>query len=396
MDTSLYIHIPFCKSKCDYCDFYSLDSRNLDKDGFGSIGKKVVDALGSQITDIADTFSVNSWKTVYIGGGTPSLLSPTEIISLGEILRKTISVKPFTTDEWTIEANPEDLTSEWLNTCTEAGITRLSLGIQSMDTGILKSVGRRGTRESNLKALELVAAAWKGDVSLDLIAGLPGQTPDGLRRDLDELFVYNPDHFSLYSLTIEDGTPMASKNKRGLIHNLPDDDESASIWIQGRDALEKKGYHQYEVSNFSKPMKESIHNTAYWEMDGWLAAGPSSSATIIRADATAQRYTVERNLQKWLKSPCSLGEIELINRKDLFIEHMLMGFRQVRGLSRTKTFERFGLDPVISLKETIASWTDRHLLQPIGDRIALTGEGLLFLNSFLADCIDEVSREKAV
>lgn len=287
---SLYIHIPLCKKKCDYCDFFSVIPIN------SKTSELVLEALEKELTYRCAEYNVESWKTIYIGGGTPSLLDPSQIRALCKII--TTSIAPMSFDpkiEWTIEANPEDLTIEWLEACAESGINRISVGIQSMNDSVLQESGRRGSRKANLEALKILQSHWHGRLSLDFIAGLPKQTKDGLLQDIEEALLYNADHISLYSLMIEEGTPLEKKVSHNEI-TIPDEDDATDMWIAGRDFLESLGFIQYEVSNFSKKGFESIHNTSYWNMTNWLAIGPSASATIITG-SVATRYTNKKKFE---------------------------------------------------------------------------------------------------
>lgn len=375
MKPSLYIHIPVCLKKCDYCDFYSVP-------GIGKSGiSRITDALVREIADREKTHAPDGWKTVYIGGGTPSLLGTQDISALCGSIR--------TDGEWTIEANPEDLTHEWLDACGSGGVNRISLGIQSMDDSILSGVGRRGSRAANIAALELVRNDWTGRLSLDLIAGLPGQTTRGLESDLREVIAFKPDHISLYSLTIEEGTPLSRRLAGNDPISLPDEDESAAIWIAGRDLLENHGYRQYEISNFARDGAESAHNMTYWRLEPYIGVGPGAAGTVNAHD-TADRLTDIDDIDKWLENPLDSFESERISREECIREFLLMGMRLAAGISRKDFKVRFGTDILDLTGKTVLRWKKRGLLDAGPDRIALNREGLLFLNRFLSDCMEEM------
>lgn len=384
MIPSLYIHIPLCKKKCDYCDFFSVIPENSQTQ------ERVVKALQKELTHRCSEYNVDSWKSIYIGGGTPSLLHPDQIKKLCKSVRKSVNPEKFSsTIEWTIEANPEDLTLEWLLACEESGINRISVGIQSMNDSVLKEAGRRGSTESNQKALELLYAHWHGRLSLDFIAGLPNQTKEGLIQDISEICSYNPDHISLYSLTVEEGTPL----ERKLSHNesrIPLEDEASDMWIAGRDFLETKGYIQYEVSNFSKPGFESVHNASYWNMNNWLAIGPGGSASIFNNNE-AFRYTNKKNLSLWLNDPEHSTETEILLEKDVLSETLIMGFRMIKGIDRNSFYSRFGKDILEYIGKTVHKWQRKKLVILSDEHISLTKNGLLFLNSFLCECLQEIN-----
>jgi oxygen-independent coproporphyrinogen III oxidase len=352
---------------------------------------RLVDALLREADFRRGEYSVDAWNTIYVGGGTPSMLSPSEIGTLAVALA---SRRASPSAEFTVEANPEDVTGEWLAACADAGVNRLSLGIQSMSDATLAGVHRRGNAESNRRALGLAKLEWKGRLSVDLIAGLPGQTAKSLIDDIDRVTEFGPDHVSLYSLTIEDGTPLgqivAGKAApfAGFIP-LPDDDEAADMWIAGRDRLERLGYAQYEVSNFALPRCESAHNATYWELGSWLGAGPGSVGTIARGDA-ATRVSDPDDIAQWLEKPETSRSIETITRDDCVKEAILMGMRTTKGIDRSRFASRFGVDPLDLIPSTSSRWVDRGLLLRDAERVALNREGLLFLNSFLASCMEEL------
>lgn len=351
----------------------------------------LVDALLREADYRRREYSVDAWNTVYVGGGTPSMLSPEEI---GKLAAPLASCRSSDSGEFTVEANPEDLAQDWLASCADSGVNRLSLGVQSMNDETLASVNRRGTADSNRKALELAKREWKGKLSVDLIAGLPGQTAESLIDDIECVARFNPDHVSLYSLTVEEGTPLGriiageAAPHAGFLPP-PGDDEAAEMWIAGRDRLEKLGYAQYEVSNFSREGCESAHNSTYWELGSWLGAGPGSVGTVAQGD-TAIRISDSADIARWIENPETSRETERIARSDCVKEAFLMGMRTTKGISRPRFASRFGIDPLVLIPSTSEAWTKRGLLMRGADRVALTREGLLFLNRFLASCMDEL------
>jgi oxygen-independent coproporphyrinogen-3 oxidase len=341
----------------------------------------VIDAISREIGEREREFGIDAWETVYIGGGTPSLLAPETVRALCGAFR--------CGGEVTIEANPEDLTAHWLSACAEGGVNRLSLGIQSLHDGQLAGAGRRGNRSANLAALELVRARWKGRLSCDLIAGLPGQNRVALLEDIDVLAASGADHISLYALTIEDGTPLDRRLSGANPPDIPDEDAAAGLWLEGRDRLEERGFIQYEVSNFARPGGESRHNMAYWNLGSWVAAGPGASGTIARGD-TAYRYTNNRDIAAWMTDPSGSAEIEPIGRTDTMREALLMGFHLRAGIGKKEFKDRFGTDILDVIGPVARTWLDRGLLADTANRVALTRDGLVFLNRFLADCMEAI------
>lgn len=389
MVCSLYVHIPVCLNKCDYCDFFSVPrSRFPISDTPDRPYAGFIQSLIREIETRTAELGITGWKTVYIGGGTPSLLHPEDIRALGRCISRSI---PQDTDytEWTIEANPEDLTAEWLTACRESGINRLSMGIQSMQDSELSGIGRRGSRQSNIEALTLVRQCWPGQLSLDLISGLPGQTREKLMSDISEIAAFHPDHISLYSLTVEEGTPLEEKTSGTGSITLPDDDEAAELWICGRDFLETRGYLQYEVSNFSLNGCQSRHNLTYWNLDTYIGVGPGATGTIIQGD-TAVRNTNTRDISMWLHNSAESFETEIIDRAECRREVLMMGMRLMAGLSRKRFKERFDQDILDLISQTAKRWENRGLLAITPESIALNRDGLLLLNSFLVECLEEM------
>lgn len=380
MSHSLYVHIPLCIKKCGYCDFFSDPSCLGSEDA-------IVDALIRETHARAQLHQVTEWDTVYIGGGTPSILLPRAITALTDGIRCAAPVSQ--NAEWTIEANPEDISEKWLSACATCGINRLSLGIQSMADTELSAVGRRGSRASNLLALHEISRSWSGTLSLDLIAGLPGQTPDTLGQTLESVLCACPDHVSLYSLTIEEGTPLELSVRKGSVQNLPAGDEADNLWIRGRDMLQDAGFAQYEVSNFCRQGYESRHNLVYWNLGDWIGAGPSASGTV-RSGNSARRCTGTGNIAKWLDDPIGSSFDEILTTAECERESLIMGMRLRTGLERERFELRYGRDILELIPKSCSLWTARGLLNVDRSRIALTGEGLLLLNAFLRECMEEM------
>ncbi|MDE5898662.1 MAG: coproporphyrinogen III oxidase family protein, partial [Treponemataceae bacterium] len=239
MKAALYIHIPFCRSKCSYCDFFSVPC------GTAAVPDGYVSALCAEIAVRAVEKGVSGWSSVYIGGGTPSLLSARQLLRIMEAVRRLAVDEGL---EATLEANPADISEPFLDACAAAGVTRLSCGVQALDGAVLAGVRRRGSLDDVRRALRLISRQWRGVFSADMIAALPGQTLQPFLAGLSELLEYGPSHISLYSLSIEEGTPLAREVAEGRVPY--DDDAAAALWISGRDVLVGRGFVQYEVSNF--------------------------------------------------------------------------------------------------------------------------------------------------
>ena len=286
--SSLYIHIPFCRSKCAYCDFFSVTE---DADS------AYLKALSNEISYYADYYSVDEWQTVYIGGGTPSLLKPEQIDFLMDAVKKSCRNGIAAEAEVTIEANPADITEDFLDTLIKNGINRLSLGVQCMNGGVLRTLGRRADAECTEKALQLIKEKWlaeKRRFSVDFISGLPGLTDSEFISGMEKTLSYGPDHVSLYSLMLEEGTPLFSAVESGKV--TYSEEASDRQWFAGRDLLKRNGFAQYEVSNFAKPGYESRHNTVYWHLDDYIGCGAGACGTVSAgSSALAGDFASERN-----------------------------------------------------------------------------------------------------
>jgi oxygen-independent coproporphyrinogen-3 oxidase len=381
-EASLYIHVPFCAGACDYCDFYSLPA--------GAGDDRLDRYLDLLLGDAESLLGEGAWDipAAYIGGGTPSLLGASGIGRLLRGLGGLWSGAP--PREITVEANPESAGYDFLRSCGENGVTRLSLGIQSFHPPSRRAVRRVGGEEALHQALARAGEVFPGAFSGDLITGLPFQDEGAALRDLEQLLAYNPAHVSLYALTVEEESPVK-------IGPLPPADRADRLWLLARDVLEAAGYGQYEISNFSLPGKESIHNIRYWRMESWLALGPSASATIIDDErGEALRYTVPPDLDAWLnRSPGTAAPRleESLDSLTLMKETFLMGFRSIRGPDTALFRKRFRRSLGETIPRTMALLEKRGLLRDNSpERAALNREGLALLNSFLPDMFDEAEK----
>jgi len=368
--SSLYIHIPFCAAFCDYCDFYSVLTDSVFPEAF-------IKALITDIKHQIDFFGVREIRTVYIGGGTPSVLGK-HIAPLFSALK---NISGFSPVEFTVEANPESATEEFLDACRKGGVNRLSLGVQSFHEPSRRAVNRIGDARLLEKRLALCSRYFPGTLSADLITGLPYQTEKIVLEDIKRLLALEPVHVSLYSLTLESNTPLEEKVKTKTV-TLPDSDTADSLWLSGRDALLKKGYQHYEVSNFALSGKRCLHNTFYWQMRGWLGAGPSSSGTVIDEEAgTGKRFTFAGDVGGYIKEPLVNAALcEELDRLSLMRESLLMGFRCAEGPDRQLFKTRFGCNIDDCIGRTLSLWKDRDIM--------------LFLNAFLLDAFAELEDMK--
>jgi oxygen-independent coproporphyrinogen-3 oxidase len=337
-------------------------------------------------------------STVFIGGGTPSLLPLPLLKNLLDSLQSMTRNAPV---EWSIEANPESITPDFLSITNESGVTRLSLGIQSMDNGILELLERTGNREDSLKAIELIKESWKGDLSLDLITGIPEQTKELFEADIQKILEFEPDHISIYGLQIEEETPFFTRVRSGRI--IPLADGKVRILLeQAEEMLLAAGYEKYELSNYSKPGKACRHNLGYWRMDPYLGCGPSGASTLPGIDKQGRkevlRLEVPRSFALFLEGEVSLWgmfrstlrgkKAESLSKKEFLFENLMMGFRLTSGISWENLELRFGNEVLSRIYPRMNSWKEKGYLKEDGK--ALTREGTFIMNNLMLELLDDL------
>jgi len=387
MTASLYIHIPFCASLCDYCDFYSVPVSTVND---VNIINTFIDTALGDIKEQFTRFNVDHVPTVYIGGGTPSALGAARVKRLLDGLR--VLLEPMQgVDEFTIEANPESADEDFLQTCASGGVSRISLGAQTLHDPSRRAVHRLMDSRMVEQRLALAAQYFPGAFSIDLITGLPFQTEALVREDIERVLAFRPGHISLYSLTLEPETPLGDNVMRhgAATLSLPCGDEADNLWLAGRDTLEKAGLAQYEVSSFALPHKACAHNIRYWRMENWLGAGPAASGTIINDETgCGRRFTYPPDIDAYLteKKPC----IEELDRTALIRESLLMGFRYRGGPDPFIFKRRFGCAIEDIIPQTINRWRDRGFFDTEQSSLSPSPNGLLFLNTFLRDAFAEM------
>jgi oxygen-independent coproporphyrinogen-3 oxidase len=381
LSLSLYIHIPFCASSCDYCDFFSVVKENIDPDYIDLFLEAVIKDINYQI----EYFNVSNIPTVYIGGGTPSMLGK----SITVLLDALKNIPGFNPVEFTVEANPESVTEEFLSVCRDRGINRLSLGIQTFHQMSRNAIGRCGEASDLEEKASLVSRFFHGALSVDLITGLPHQNRQIVLEDIKRVLDLQPSHISLYSLTVENNTSLKKKIKEKQV-NLPSGEECDLIWLAARDALEGCDFRHYEVSNFARTGMECLHNTRYWRMEGWIGAGPSASGTVINEEnGAAKRFTYAQNIEEYIKKPVIYNAVcEEIDKLTLIRESLLMGFRYIEGPDSEVFYQRFGIKIEDCIPKTLSHWRDRGFFDGVNARKDL----MLFLNNFLSDAFLELEK----
>ncbi|MEI6846174.1 MAG: radical SAM family heme chaperone HemW, partial [Candidatus Firestonebacteria bacterium] len=267
----LYVHIPFCLSKCSYCDFNSYPI-----EGFQEQLPSYTEALLKELKLRAGNIPV---KTIFVGGGTPTVLPDAELEKILQGIFKNARI--LKSAEFTVEANPGTLTPEKLKLLLRSGVNRLSVGMQSTDDRILKLFCRPHNYKDFLESYKKARTAGFKNINIDLIFGAPGQTFPGLKKDLERVVALRPEHISIYNLTLEEGTPLSNEIKKGFLKILSEDLE-ADMYYFIKDFLEKEGYKHYEISNYSRPGKECEHNKTYWKNEDYIGIGAGASGKIGR------------------------------------------------------------------------------------------------------------------
>ncbi|MDR0495052.1 MAG: coproporphyrinogen III oxidase family protein [Treponema sp.] len=390
MTSSLYLHVPFCASACDYCDFFSVPLNAVRDDNLPDL---FIDAALGDVKDQLALFNVDHVPAVYIGGGTPSVLGASRASRLLGGLQALLQAMKKPPLEITIEANPESAGRDFLQACADGGVSRISLGVQTFHEAPRRAVRRSGGALLE-ERLALASEYFPGAFSADLITGLPFQTGGIVLNDIEKLLAFKPAHVSLYSLILEPETPLGEQESRqgAAAISLPCGDEADKLWMIGRGKLEKAGFAQYEVSNFSLPDKTCAHNIRYWRMENWLGAGPSASGTIIEESGSGKRRSYPADIGAYLAAPrVRSAHVEELDRAALIRESLLMGFRYSGGPDPLLFRRRFGLGIEDCIPQTLARWRGRGFFengQPGGFEVSRNG--MLFLNGFLRDAFVEL------
>lgn len=363
----IYIHVPFCKQKCVYCDFYSLPHREEQMDAYAA-------ALRSQLEET--DFSGYEADTVYFGGGTPSYLGPRRLAALLEAVFSACPTAPGA--EITFEANPDSASDAGdLSTLRRAGFNRISLGMQSADDGELRAIGRVHTVAQVRSAVEAARRAGFENLSLDLIYGLPGQDLLRWQKNLSAAVELHPDHLSCYGLKAEPGTPLYARRE-----SLPGDEVQADLYLETVAFLESQGFSQYEISNFAKPGRASRHNLKYWTLGEYAGFGPGA-----HADFRGRRYAWDRNLEAFLRGDRVLSENWRMTSRDREAEWVMLSLRLVRGLDMAEWESRFHRSFVSFLPFLERCRTAGYAVQEEG-RWHLSPRGFLVSNQIIGELLN--------
>ncbi len=377
----VYIHIPFCASKCGYCDFYSLA-------GCDSRMGKYQDALLRHIQEAASTMAPYYIDTVYFGGGTPSYYGARRIADAFNILKR--AGKVLKSAEVTVECNPDSVRRHELHILRGEGVNRISLGMQSASDDLLKIIGRRHNFAQVKKAVQSIRAEGFDNLSLDLIYGLPGQTKEDWADTLARAIELGPEHISCYGLKLEEGTPMYAAYLNSPV--IPSDDEQADMYLYAVETLARYDYAQYEVSNFAKRGFASRHNMKYWDMDDYIGFGPGAHSCI-----GSTRYSFTRSLEGYIAGVTQdgnlLDEYETLDELDRAAEYIMLGMRRGRGIS-AEEYHRIYKSDFTPLEELLREYEKDGWTKRLSDRWCFTPTGFLLSNILIGSLLEAQAQHR--
>lgn len=369
----LYIHIPFCKKICDYCDFHTIQ-------GPERLHSEYLDLLNQEISDFALQHPdvIESVRTIYIGGGTPSMLSSENLNRLFQILIEH-GVPMKDVDEFTMEFNPESCTEDRLAVALANGVSRASLGLQTFRQELLSRIGRSHSVDAGISALERLLSYGNLRVSADLMFNLPGQAKDVFLEDLDRLSNYPLGHISFYGLKVDPKSRLGHRISKN--EEFVDEDLYGDMYLEGVELLKNKGFERYETSNFARPGEESLHNLNYWRCGEYLAFGPSAHGFL-----NGMRFYAPEKYAQWrgyVQNGCPSSGLTLdpIGPEERIIEYIQLSLRTKYGLNLAVLKSlNFELSP-----EAINRWISRKYLECSENAVILSGKGWLFMDSVVED-----------
>ena len=371
----IYIHVPFCRSKCQYCDFYSISSKkDLNFDDY-------LEAICTHIKEAGPQTPNHIVDTIYFGGGTPSFLGAEGMTAILTAVRKSFDVSP--TAEITFEANPDSVTDRLLRRLRSEGFNRVSLGIQCDSDDILKKLGRPHTYQEAVMAVQKIRKHRFRNLSVDLMYGLPSQRLQDWEKTLRNVLRLKPDHISCYGLKVEEGTPLYECRD---FYNMADDDTQADMYLRAVQVLKEHGYRQYEISNFCRKGMVSRHNLKYWTGGEYLGFGPDASSYF-----GGSRFAVVRDLEAYVEGIRTGGtvlrELQEISQRERSGEYLMMRLRTVSGIDPAKYEKKFLL-PFAPLEKKLMECKEHGLAdQTVDGRWYLTPEGFLVSNSIISDLL---------
>lgn len=394
---TLYIHVPFCKQACSYCDFYFVTREKLLPEYTNALINEIRERGKLYRTELSSHTST-SLHTIYFGGGTPSRLPIADIERIMQTIEDTFGLDKIT--EITMEVNPDDVSSKYLSDLKSLGINRLSMGIQTFDDHLLKFMHRAHDSKEALKSLELVKNAGFKDFTVDLIYGNPGQSLESLEKDIDILIDFEPPHISAYALTIEPNTRLGKAAKLGRI-SAPDDEDVARHMKLVNEKLSSAGINRYETSNFAREGHEAKHNSSYWEHIPYLGVGPGAHSLLTFPGEKlqhgsrlpgAKRWSNPRDLAKYIQhsGQPTPDETDILNTTELAEERLLMGLRTRKGVSTTELLERYNYSLNSHQREWVKKMRNEKLMH-YADSLRLTDDAVATSDHIVLELISRYS-----
>lgn len=370
----IYIHIPFCKTRCIYCDFYSTTRSELKE--------RYIHALCRELEIRRQYLQGEPIETIYFGGGTPSQLSGEDFQQVFNTIEKTYGMKQV--QEITLEANPDDLTPQYVQTLAKLPFNRISMGLQTFDEATLRLLNRRHTAAQAITAIERCREAGFRNISIDLIYGLPGETAERWEHDLTQAIALNPEHISAYHLIYEEGTPIYKMLQQ---HRVSEVDEESSVYFFSSliDRLTTAGYEHYEISNFCRPGYHSRHNTSYWQGIPYLGCGPSAHS-FNRREREWNIASLNKYLQG-IESGERAYETEILDTTTRYNECIITSIRTSQGLSLTKLKEKFGTELWQYCLSMAAPSIKNGMLEEREGNLRLTRKGIFISDSIMSDLL---------
>ncbi len=364
----VYIHFPYCRKRCPYCDFAVHARQRIPHERYA-------DAVTAELDARAPLFEGRRAVSVYFGGGTPGLWRTD---CLARVLAAVQARFGSDAQEVTVEANPDDLPSEQLIALRAAGVTRLSLGVQSLSPKHLSTLGRLHGPDEARRSVREARQAGFASLSLDLMFGLPSQTLAELERDLDGMLALEPDHLSVYNLTIEERTAFGAMSRAGTL-KVPDNGLCADMYARVIERLRAAGFQQYEISSHARPGKRAVHNTLYWTGGEYLGLGCSAHSfrRLPGTSGAAERFAVVKSVDDYLKSP-EIVHREHLDAAALEREAVWLGLRFLDGIERAAHLRRHGIDPVAAHAVEVERLQREGLVEVTEARLRLTARGVFF------------------
>ena len=374
-ELGIYIHIPFCAKKCYYCDFVSYPNMKEKQ-------KEYVEALKKEIK----SYDLQNYNitTIYIGGGTPSYIESKYIVDVLEYIKSKLNANEtkFENMEITIEVNPGTVTKEKLLDYKKVGINRLSIGLQSTNDRLLKQIGRIHKYQDFLQTYNLARNVGFTNINIDLMLGLPNQSIKDLKESIEKVISLQPEHISIYSLIVEEGTKLYKQIETGELQ-LPDEELERKMYWYTKSKLELAGYKHYEISNYAKPKRESKHNSNCWEQKQYIGIGASAHSYLDNI-----RYCNVSNLKEYISNmenvEADFEEKYIVNERqnleDRKNEFMLLGLRKIDGVSIAMFKEKYVENPIFRYRDSLEKLVNEGLVLIDGDMIKLTNKGLDLAN----------------